>query len=286
MPLATPLEMLAEAREGGYAVGAFNAENLEMVQAIVSAAEEALSPVMIQTTPGTLRHAGPEYFRAVAAAAAAAASVPVALHLDHGDSLASVARCLRAGYTSIMIDGSREPLEANIALTRAAAEVCLACGVPVEGELGRVGGKEDDLPSDACLYTDPEEAEIFVGRAGVTSLAVGVGTAHGVYKTEPRLNLALIGELRSRLPVPLVLHGASGLSDGVLRECVSLGIAKVNVATELRIAYTAAVRECLSADSGLFDPKAYAKKGRAAVKAAVLEKIRVLGSEGRAAAFR
>jgi tagatose 1,6-diphosphate aldolase GatY/KbaY len=274
--------MLREARAGGYAVGAFNAENMEMVQAILAAADEASSPVMIQTTPGTLGYAPPAVFLAIAREAAAARRIPAAMHLDHGDSLESVSRALRAGYTSIMIDGSREPLDGNIGLTRAAVDFCAACGVPVEGELGRVGGKEDDADMGESGYTDPREAEIFVAGTGVSFLAVGVGTAHGVYVKEPRLDLPLIKTLRERLPVPLVLHGGSGLADDVIRECVRLGISKVNFATELRMAYTGAVRKFMAEDPGAFDPKSFGKAGRAAVKALVSEKIRLLGSEGKA----
>ncbi|MDR1079979.1 MAG: class II fructose-bisphosphate aldolase [Deltaproteobacteria bacterium] len=282
MPLTTSLDMLRDAMDGGYAVGAFNAENMEMVQAILSAAEEARAPVMIQTTPGTLRHASPSVFLAMAEAASGHLKAPAAVHLDHGDSLAIVARALRAGYTSIMIDGSREILEENIAITRSAVELCSACGVPVEGELGRVGGKEDGMEDGGGGYTDPAEAEAFVHGTGVSFLAVGVGTAHGVYRDAPKLNTALIGELRKLVPVPLVLHGASGLADDVVRECVSLGIAKVNFATELRMAYTGAVRRALAASPAAFDPKSYSKAGREAVRSLVLEKIRVCGSAGKA----
>jgi tagatose 1,6-diphosphate aldolase GatY/KbaY len=274
--------MLKDARGGGYAVGAFNAENMEMVQAIIAAAEEARAPVMIQTTPGTLRHATPAVFHGIAAAAAECRRAPVAVHLDHGDSLASVARALRAGYTSIMIDGSAETLEGNISITRAAVDFCSACGIPVEGELGRVGGKEDDAVCEGAGYTNPREAEIFVAGTGVSFLAVGVGTAHGIYKKEPKLDMTLIRVLRSRIPVPLVLHGASGLSDDTVKECVKLGIAKVNFATELRIAYTGAVRDYLRDHPEDYDPKGYGKAARDAVKEVVLGKIVVCGSEGKA----
>jgi tagatose 1,6-diphosphate aldolase GatY/KbaY len=274
--------MLRDARAGGYAVGAFNAENMEMVQAIMCAAEEARAPVMIQTTPGTLRHAPPSVFQAMAAAAAELRRAPAAMHLDHGDSLECVVQALRAGYTSIMIDGSKERLEANMAITRSAVELCSACGVPVEGELGRVGGKEDGEDMGEAGYTEPKEAEVFVAGTGVNFLAVGVGTAHGVYSKEPKIDMTLIKVLRARLPVPLVLHGASGLADEVVTECVRLGIAKVNFATELRMAYTRGVREALEARPDAYDPKYYGKAGRDAVKKAVLQKIALLGSEGKA----
>ncbi|MDR2613021.1 MAG: ketose-bisphosphate aldolase [Deltaproteobacteria bacterium] len=283
MPLASPQEMLVDAREGGYAVGAFNVENMEMVQAVVSAAEEAAAPVMLQTTPGTLRHAGPGLFLAMARAAARGGRVPVAVHLDHGDGLPAVVRALRAGYTSVMIDGSREPLERNMAITRAAVDICSPCGVPVEGELGRVGGKEDDLDVASGGYADPGEAAVFVRETGVSSLAVGVGTAHGVYARPPELDLGLIETLRAVLAVPLVLHGASGLPDRTVRECVRRGIAKVNFATELRMAFTGAVRSYLAEEPGAWDPKGYGRAGREAVKNLVVEKIRLCGAEGMAA---
>lgn len=282
MPLTTTETMLNKARAGHYAVGAFNAENMEMVQAIVAAAEEADAPVIIQTTPGTVRYAGLALYRANAAAAARSAKVPVAMHLDHGDSFDLAVQALREGYTSIMIDGSRHALEENIAVTKSVADACLPNGVPVEGELGRVGGKEDDLESSGAGYTDPGEAVEFVERTRVSSLAVGVGTAHGVYKTTPVLNTKLIGVLRGKIGVPMVLHGASGLSDDAVRECVAQGMCKVNFATELRIAYTEAVRNYLAEDPDAFDPKEYGAAAKEAVKHQVLARIRILGSDGRA----
>ncbi|MCI8624039.1 MAG: class II fructose-bisphosphate aldolase [Provencibacterium sp.] len=282
MPLVTSRAMLQAAREGGYAVGAFNAENMEMVQAIVAAAEEQHAPVIIQTTSSTLRYGSPALFYGMAAAAARAAGVPVALHLDHGDSLALAAEALREGYSSVMIDGSRLPLEENIAFTRPVVAFCEPNGVPVEGELGHVGGKEDDMESGGDGYTDPDEAERFVRETGVSSLAVGVGTAHGVYASAPVLNVPLIAVLRGRLPVPLVLHGASGLEDEAVRACIRSGISKVNFATELRQAYTQAVRALLSEEPEAFDPKKYGKAARAAVQALVMERMRVCGCCGRA----
>lgn len=277
MPLTTTTEMLKNARQGGYAVGAFNAENMEMVQAIISAAEEMRSPVIIQTTPGTIRYASLDLYRANAAAAAAAASVPVAVHLDHGNSFSLAIRALHAGYTSIMIDGSKEPLEKNIALTKSVVDVCAPCAIPVEGELGQVGGKEDDLECETAGYTNPNEAEEFVRRTGVSSLAVGVGTAHGVYAKTPVLNKELISVLQKRLPIPLVLHGASGLSDEEIRACISRGICKVNFATELRIAYTRAIKEFLVENPDAIDPKKCGEKGREAVKQLVMNRIAVCG---------
>lgn len=281
MSLTTSKTILADAQKGGYAIGAFNAENMEMVQAIVAAAEELRAPVMIQTTPGTVKYAGLDLYLANAVAAAHGASVPVVMHLDHGNSFELCMQALRAGYTSIMIDGSKEVLEKNIAVTKSVVDACAPCGIPVEGELGRVGGKEDDTESGGYGYTDPDEAEEFVRRTGVTSLAVGVGTAHGVYQTKPVLNVELISTLRSRLPVPLVLHGASGLTDEDIRDCVKRGICKVNFATELRIAYTGELKDYLKKDDHVIDPKKYSAEAREAVKRQVMQRMKVCGCVGK-----
>lgn len=280
--LTTSRDMLLKAQAGGYAVGAFNVENMEMVQAVVAAAEELNSPVMLQTTSSTLKYASPELYFANAKAAAESASVPVCIHLDHGKYFDISMKCLRAGYTSIMIDGSHEEFEDNIRVTKEVADVCKAMGIPCEGELGKVGGKEDDVEAEGDAYTDPLEAKEFVERTGVTSLAVGIGTAHGVYKTTPVLNVERLSEIRAQVDVPLVLHGASGLSDEAVRECIRRGICKVNFATELRQAYTGAVQKLLTEKPETFDPKAYGKEGRAAVKALVEERMKVCGSVGKA----
>lgn len=281
MPLTTTTEMLRRAREEGFAVGAFNVENMEMAQAVISAAEELRAPVILQTTPSTVRYAGTDLYAAMAAALARSASVPVAMHLDHGDSFALCAQALRSGYTSVMIDGSKLPLEENIALTKRVSEMCAAVGVPVEGEIGRVGGKEDDLESDGG-YTIPEEALRFEKESGLSSMAVGVGTAHGFYKEAPVLNKELITTLRGMLQAPMVLHGASGLSDEDVRECIRRGICKVNFATELRAAYSEGVRAVLGEDPRAFDPKAYGKEARRRVKALVMERMLVCGCDGKA----
>jgi tagatose 1,6-diphosphate aldolase GatY/KbaY len=253
-----------------------------MVQAIIAAAEELNAPVIIQTTPGTVRYASLALYLANVAAAAESAKVPVAMHLDHGDSFDLAMQALRTGYTSIMIDGSKEVLEKNIALTKSVVDACKPSAVPVEGELGKVGGKEDDLECSGTGYTDPEEAVEFVQRTGVSSLAVGVGTAHGVYATTPVLNTELISVLRTKIDIPMVLHGASGLSDEAVQECIKRGICKVNFATELRIAYTNAVQEYLSKNPKVIDPKKFGAAGREAVKALVMGRIKVLGSDGKA----
>ena len=280
--LTTTYDMLKKAQAGRYAVGAFNAENMEMVQAIVSAAEESGAPVIIQTTPGTVSYAGLELYLANVSAAASLAKVPVAMHLDHGNSFELAVKALHTGYTSIMIDGSKEILEKNIAVTKSVVDVCKPCKVPVEGELGRVGGKEDDTVSAGTGYTDPDEAVEFVKETGVSSLAVGVGTAHGVYAKTPVLNTELVSILRKRIDVPMVLHGASGLSNDAVRECIERGICKVNFATELRIAYTDAVKEYLKLNPEAIDPKKYGAAGREAVKKLVMGRIKILGCGAKA----
>lgn len=281
MPLTTTVSMLRKAQEQGFAVGAFNVENMEMAQAIISAAEELRAPVILQTTPSTVRYAGTGMYAAMVAALAQEATVPVAMHLDHGDSFALCAQALRSGYTSVMIDGSKLPLEENIALTYKVSEMCAAVGAPVEGEIGRVGGKEDDLESDGG-YTIPEEAVRFEKESGLFSMAVGVGTAHGFYKEKPQLNKELITTLRGMLQAPMVLHGASGLSDEDVKDCIRRGICKVNFATELRAAYTEGVKAVLAENPKTFDPKAYGKEARQRVKALVMERMLVCGCDGKA----
>lgn len=280
--LISSKKMLLAAQKGGYAVGAFNAENMEMVMAIVAAAVEMNAPAIIQTTPSTLKYATPAMFRAMVNAAAADVNVPIAMHLDHGNSIQLAEKAIAAGYTSIMIDGSQEVFENNIAMTKQVVAMASPLNIPVEAELGKVGGKEDDLEStDSC--TDPNEAAEFVQRTGVDSLAVAIGTAHGVYKSVPRLDVPRLKEIRKVVNVPLILHGASGLSDDAVRECIAEGICKVNFATELRIAYTAGVRSFLEADSKAFDPKKYGIPGMDKVRELVMAKIKVCGSNGRAA---
>ena len=282
MPLVTSAKILTLARKNAYAVAAFNCENMEMIQAIIAGGEEMNAPIILQTTPSTIRYASVDLFAAAVTAAAKKSKVPVALHLDHGDSLELARDALEAGYSSIMIDGSHFSLEENIALTKKAVDLCAKTEIPVEGELGRVGGKEDDTVSDTTGYTDPEEAVRFVNETGVSSLAIGVGTAHGIYTVKPILNPELISVLKDKLSVPLVLHGASGLEDTVIQDCVARGICKVNIATELRIAYTKAVRDFLNHDADTFDPKKYGALGREAVKQLVMNRIAVCGCKGRA----
>ena len=283
MALVTTKQMLLDAQEKGYAVGAFNVENMEMIQAVVAAAEELNSPVIMQTTPTTLKYADEDYFYAAVEVAAKKASVPVAVHLDHGNSFELAMRAYRAGYTSVMIDGSHFDFEENIRLSKAVADACHPAGIPVEAELGKVGGKEDELDGgNKNPYTDPEEARIFVEATGVDSLAVAIGTAHGVYKGIPFIDIERLAEIRKTVSVPLVLHGTSGVPDETVKECIKRGICKVNYATDLRIAFTKGVNEVLKENPEIFDPKKYCARGREEVKEYVKSKILVCGSANKA----
>lgn len=283
MPLVTTKELLLKAQEGNYAIGAFNVENMEMVQAVIAAAEELNSPVIMQTTPSTVKYADLDYFYANAKVAAQKAKIPAVIHLDHGSSFELAMQALRAGYTSIMIDGSHGSFEENIKVSKAVADACHPSGVCVEAELGKVGGKEDDLEGgDENPYTDPEQARIFVEQTGVDSLAVAIGTAHGVYKGIPKLDVERLSEIRKVVKVPLVLHGTSGVPDETVKECIKRGICKVNYATDLRIAFTKGVKAVLAENPDTIDPKKYGARGREEVKQYVMSKIKVCGSEGKA----
>lgn len=274
--------MLLDAQKGGYAVGAFNVENMEMVKAVIAAAEELQAPVMLQTTPSTVKYGTLDTFLGIVAAEAKKASVPVALHLDHGNSYELAVQAIYAGYTSVMIDGSHETFEDNIALTKKVVAVANACGIPVEAELGKVGGKEDDLEAEADTNTIPAEAKEFVERTGVDSLAVAIGTAHGFYEKEPVLDKKRVSEIKELVSVPLVLHGASGLSDEDVKECVERGMCKVNFATELRVAYTDAMKALLEKDPKTFDPKKFGVVGMEAVKELVKSRMVVCGCDQKA----
>ena len=259
MPLVTSKQMLLDAQKGGYAVGAFNAENMEMVKAIIRAAEELKAPVMIQTTPSTVKYASLAMFVGMVAAEARDASVPVCLHLDHGSSF-----------------------EGNIDVSARVVSVAHPNHIPVEAELGKVGGKEDDLEAVADTNTDPMEAKEFVEKTGIDSLAVAIGTAHGFYVGTPVLDKERLSEIRKVVDVPLVLHGASGLSDEDVSDCVKRGICKVNFATELRKAYTDAGKKLLAEKPDTFDPKKLGEVGMAAVTELVKNRMKVCGCDGKA----
>ncbi|SET70204.1 class II fructose-bisphosphate aldolase [Lacrimispora sphenoides] len=282
MALVTSKQMLLDAQKGGYAVGAFNVENMEMVKAVIAAAKELQAPVMLQTTPSTVKYGTLKTYQALVAAEAEKAGIPVCLHLDHGSSFELAVRAIQAGYTSVMIDGSHEDFEQNIALTKKVTEVAKACGVTVEAELGKVGGKEDDLEAEGDTNTDPAEAREFVERTGVDSLAIAIGTAHGFYADTPVLDKERVSEVKSLVSIPLVLHGASGLRDEDIRECVQRGMCKVNFATELRVAYTDAGKKLIAENPDMFDPKKLGGVGMEAVKELVKNRILVCGCDHKA----
>lgn len=286
MPLVTSEQMLLDAQKGGYAIGAFNVENMEMVKAVIAAAEELQAPVMLQTTPSTVKYGTLDAYAAIVKEEADKALVPVCLHLDHGSSFELAVQAIKAGYTSVMIDGSHEDFEHNIAVSRKVVDVARACGIPVEAELGRVGGKEDDLEAEGDTNTDPMEAKQFVEQTGVSSLAIAIGTAHGFYAGTPVLDKARVSEIRKMVSVPLVLHGASGLSDEDVRECIDRGMCKVNFATELRVAYTGAGKQLLAQEPDTFDPKKLGLAGMEAVKELVKSRMKVCGCAYKASCGR
>lgn len=281
MAFVTTDRMLASANEGGYAIGAFNVENMEMVMAVIRAAEQMKAPVILQTTPSTVKYAKLFMYYANVKAAAERAAVPVALHLDHGNSFELAIQAMHVGYSSIMIDGSKETLEENIRLTKRVVDACSAAGIPVEAELGKVGGKEDELECSDPGYTEPEDAVRFVAETGVNSLAIAIGTAHGVYKGEPKLDVDRLSEIKRKVDIPLVLHGASGVPDSTVQECIRRGISKVNFATELRIAYSEGVKIFLKDNPDAFDPKKYGSVGMEKVTELVCRKIELCKSAGK-----
>ena len=283
MALVTTKQLLLDAQKGGYAVGAFNVENMEMVQAVVAAAEELRSPVIMQTTPSTVKYANLNYFYENVKVAAQESSVPVVIHLDHGNSFELAMQAYRTGYTSIMIDGSHEGFEDNIALTSAVVKACHPGEVPIEAELGKVGGKEDDLDGgEGDPYTNPQEAAEFVERTAIDSLAVAIGTAHGVYKGVPKLDFSRLSEIRKAVSIPLVLHGTSGVPDEDVAECIKRGICKVNYATDLRIAFTKGINQVLKENPDTIDPKKYNAKGREEVRKYVMHKMKICQSIAKA----
>lgn len=284
MGLVPVSDLLREAEAGGYAVGAFNCNNMEIVQAIATAAQAERAPVIMQASQGAIKYAGIEYITAMASVAASLVDVPVALHLDHGTSFEQVMRCIRSGFSSVMIDGSKLPLEDNIALTRQVVAAARPVGVSVEAELGKIGGTEDDIHvDDADVYfTDPDEARRFVEETGVDSLAVAIGTAHGRYKGEPKLDFARLEKIRSLVNIPIVLHGSSGVPDAAIREAVRLGVRKINIDTNIREAFVDRFREVIAANPDEIDPRKILGPAREAAVELIREKIRLFGSAGKA----
>lgn len=276
--------LLAKAREEGYAVGAFNANNLEIIQGIVEAATELAAPVILQASQGAIKYAGLQYIVSIVETASERTKIPIALNLDHGTSFEQAIQCIRAGFSAVMIDGSRHPFEENVALTAAVARVAKAAGVSVEGELGKIGGTEDDISvaAEDAMMTSPLEAEEFVRRTQVDALAVAIGTAHGPYKGTPRLDFERLEAIRGKVAVPLVLHGASGVPDAAIQKAIAMGICKINIDTDLRQAFTAAVKNVMMEKPKEFDPRKLLGPARDALKQVVKAKIQLFGSADRA----
>ncbi len=284
MGLVSSREMVERARQGGYAVAGFAAYNLETIKALCMTARELQAPVLLQTTGSTIDNAGLAYIARLARMEADDFDVSVALHLDHGASLDRVRACLEAGYTSIMVDGSHLAYEENVALVQAAVKLAHFSGVPVEAELGRIGGVEEDLrvdDHDASL-TDPDQAQDFVRRTGCDFLAPAIGTAHGMYHGVPALDFSRLSALRTALSVPLVLHGASGLPDALVQQAIGAGASKINIASELKEAFGNALREYLLDHPQENDPRRYFQPAILAYRQVVADKIRLVGSVGKA----
>ena len=304
--LLTNKEILASAMARKYSVGAFNIHNLESLQAVVTAAKEENSPVIVAVTPSAIKYAGLTYLAKIVKTAAENASVQMSLHLDHGKDIETITKCVDAGFTSVMIDGSHMDFEENVALTKKVIELAHVKGVSVEAELGRLAGVEEvSVEEKEAILTDPEAAKEFVERTNVDALAVAIGTSHGAYKFkgEPKLDFKRLTEIREKVDVPLVLHGASGvpawiiekatkygaqlagakgMPDESIKQAVRLGIAKINIDTDLRLAFTATIREVLAITPTQFDPRKILGPAREAMKKVVRSKMRLFGSSNKA----
>lgn len=311
MPLVTTTEMFKKAYAGGYAVGAFNVNNMEMIQAIVEAANECRSPVILQVSAGARKYANPVYLRHLVQAAVETTDIPIAMHLDHGADFEICKASIDGGFTSVMIDASSKPWEENIALTKKVVEYAHDHGVVVEAELGKLAGIEDDVhvADHDAMFTSPDEVEEFTSRTGIDSLAIAIGTSHGAYKfkpgQDPKLRIDILEEIGRRLPgFPIVLHGASsvpqeqvaivnefggsmpnaiGIPESELRKAAKLAVCKINIDSDLRVAFTAAIRKHLAGNPSHFDPRQYLGDARANMKEMVKHKIvEVLGSANKA----
>lgn len=309
MPLVTTKEMFKKAYEGGYAIGAFNVNNMEIVQGITEAAKEANAPLILQVSAGARKYANHTYLMKLIEAAISETGLPIAVHLDHGDTFELCKSCIDGGFTSVMIDASHYPFDENVRLTKQVVEYAHAKGVVVEAELGRLAGIEDavNVSEENAAFTDPGEVEAFVERTGVDSLAIAIGTSHGAYKFkgEAKLRFDILEEVQKRLPgFPIVLHGASsvipeyvetinkyggqmpgakGVPEDMLRKAASLAVCKINIDSDLRLAMTAAIRKVFAENPGEFDPRKYLGPGRSEIKKLVLHKLNnVLGCAGKA----
>ncbi|MED4403855.1 class II fructose-bisphosphate aldolase [Metabacillus fastidiosus] len=285
MPLVSMTEMLKIAKDGGYAVGQFNVNNLEFAQAILLAAQEEKSPVILGVSEGAGRYMGG--FKTVVNMVKGLIedyniTVPVAIHLDHGSSFEKCKEAVDAGFTSVMIDASHHPFEENVEVTTKVVEYAHSKGVSVEAELGTVGGQEDDVVADGVIYADPKECEELVKRTGIDCLAPALGSVHGPYKGEPNLGFKEMEEISGLADLPLVLHGGTGIPTKDIQRAISLGTAKINVNTENQIASAKVVREVLAAKPELYDPRKYLGPARDAIKETVIGKMRIFGSSNKA----
>jgi len=284
MPLVTTKELLEKAMREKYAVGAFNANNIEMVQAIIEAAEEESAPVILQASQGAIKYAGLENVTAIVKNAADMAKIPIALHLDHGTNYEQNVKCLRIGFTSLMFDGSKLPYEENVSITRKVVEMGHAVGVPVEGEIGKIGGTEDHITVSEVEadMTEPEEALRFVEDTGVDSLAVAVGSVHRMKKKEAKLDHERIKRIAELVKIPLVLHGSSGVMDDEMKKGIKEGLCKINVATQLNMAFVEGMRKALNEKPEEVDPRKILGVSKELLKKVVRDRIRVFGCSGKA----
>ncbi|OCQ53756.1 D-tagatose-1,6-bisphosphate aldolase subunit GatY [Photorhabdus australis subsp. thailandensis] len=283
MYLISSRQMLKKALCEGYAVPAFNVHNLETVQVVAETAARLASPVILAGTPATFSYAGTDYLVSICLEAARRHNLPLALHLDHHEELEDISHKVTAGVRSVMIDGSHLPFEENIRKVTEVVRFCQRYDVSVEAELGRLGGQEDDLnvSNTDSFFTDPLAAKAFVARAGIDSLAVAIGSAHGLYHGEPHLDFERLAAIREQVDVPLVLHGASGIPEAMVQQAIALGVCKVNVATDLKIAFADAVKSYFIQHPDANDPRKYIVPGKQAMQAVVEEKIRICGSAGK-----
>ena len=277
-------DMLKKAQENGYAVPAFNIHNLETIQAVIEVASELKSPVIIAGTPSTIEYAGGDYIVSILEVAARKHDIPIAIHLDHFEDVNKIKQYIDSGFKSCMIDASMKSFEENIEIVKEVVKYAHSKDAVVEAELGKLVGIEDDLIVDEkeAIYTDPNQAKEFVERTGIDSLAIAIGTAHGLYKGEPKLDFDRLKEIREKVNVPLVLHGASDVPDELVKRAISLGICKVNVATDLKIPFSNAVKKYFIENPSENDPRKYMTPGKEAMKKVVAHKIMICGSFGQA----